>query len=222
MTKDNEKYCAKEADNLSGKERNLFSRIEKAVEEKDVSEFEKKLEHTFPQQNNRHRIIYKAAVFFAVILGVTFILYSEVPHNKRIFRQFYSPYPPGNISGINRGNTQPLYGAAINLYISGNYNQAIPELSKMLKEDPHNYEIALLLAISYIETKQDQHAFETLDKIIDAPDNFFTDDAIWYKSLLSLKAGSLNGAKMTLKLIDPTSDYYPSSQKLLDKIENRD
>lgn len=210
-----------EKDYFSKQEEKIFSRVENAITENEVIHFESVLAKTFPSKRlARITWIKRAAVFVIVstFAAITYHLYS--PSNKNLFGQYYEQFSVENTSGFSRGEYNLKSEALI--YFSGSqYNKASSILKQLLLEHPDDKEIQFLLAISFIETEQYQKALKYLNQIIEAPENFYTDDAQWYRALLQIRDNKFSDAKNTLNLIRSSSGYFPMAQELQEKIESK-
>ena len=217
--KKNEKYCATN-DPLSQRETDLFERIEKAVKEKDVIQFEDRVSDIFKSPKQKIISISRiAAMFFALLSISAIIYYYSKPFNIRLYNAYYKEYRLEQSPNYREANS--TQGNAFQSYNSKKYKKTADELSEILLTDPSNYQAHLLLAISLIELKKFDEAETQLLKITEASLNFYTDDALWYFSLLQIRNNNLYMAKNTLASIDKSSEYFIKAQKLIQKIDDK-
>jgi tetratricopeptide (TPR) repeat protein len=206
---------------LSEKEEMLFAKFEQAIKEKEVIDFEAKLESTFGTNRRMNQYLLKVAAVFVAISTLAAVVYHfGYPSNKRLFGQYYKHFLAENTSGFSRGDYNTKLEALI-YYAEGNYEVAIPAFLEVLKIQPEDYEVQFLLGISYIETGRCNEALSAFTVINNAPLNFYTDDALWYAALVEIKLNNYKSSKDLLLQIKQSSEYFLPAQKLLNKIKNK-
>lgn len=205
---------------LSEKEEKLFGKIENAITEKAVIDFEASLERTFPKSNwSQKNWIKIAAIFIAITTLSTFIYYYCAPLNKKLYRQYFAHFSIENTSGVERGE-ESSKNEAFGFYAEENFDKAIFSFKRALQTNPNDSESQFLLAISFIENKQYLFALQTLQSLTEAPLNFYTDDALWYLALLQIRNSDFKKAVKSLSFIDSSSQYFSLAQELQEKIKS--
>jgi tetratricopeptide (TPR) repeat protein len=206
---------------LSEKEKRLFSGIERAISEKEVIDFELKLKNTFGGRKIvKPTFLNIAAVLITVSIIVSVVWYFGYPSNDMLFGQYYEPFLAENTSGFSRGDYE-LKSIALIYHAEGNYESAIPAFLELLKIQPEDYEARFLLGISYIETGKYNEALKLFNQIKDSPPNFYTDDALWYAALVELKLSNFQSSRNLFLQIEQSSEYWLPAQKLLEKVKSK-
>ncbi len=216
MRKKDGKYNSMD-NQLNQDEKELFGRVERAVKEDGLIQFEKKVKQTFYAKRSNSQLIAKIAAVCIALVCLSALAYYSVPVHKRLFNSYYQPYEDQTLKDSYRGNEHGEENA-YKLYASKNYEKASTILLETTKAKPSDFEARFLLAISFIELKKYQEAEMHLQILLDAPLNFYTDDALWYQALLHVRKKEFPLAKKLASSIGTSSVYYGASQKLLQKI----
>lgn len=206
---------------LSEEEELLYSRIENALSEDEVAEFEDRLDAAMFRKRMIRLTILKVAAIFFTLLGLSGLTYHLThPSHKKLFGQYYHHFPAENSSGVARGELD-LKTEALLMYSGQEYQQSALKFRQALLQHPDDLEIRFLLAISLIETGGLSEPLELLKEVINAEENFYTDDALWYASLIFLKKSDYAACREHLIRIRNNSEYYQPARELYNKISDK-
>lgn len=97
---------------------------------------------------------------------------------------------------------QPAYDQAMDAFRAKDYANAATLFRQATAETPANLQAHLYAANSFLNIGQPQAAIFHLDRILNQPDNAYTEDATWYKALAYLKLNDSAPAKTLLKSIE--------------------
>ncbi len=212
------KKSREKPDYFTGEDEHLLTRIQNAVGDQATEAFEKKINPATGIDIWYRRNLAKAAAVFIILLSVYIgVQLLSGPHNNKLYARYYKHFPVEETSGVVRGELE-IREEGILFYSAKKYDQAIPRLQEVVRTDPDDAEARFLLAISLIETGQTDESSSLLNDIITAPENYYTDDALWYHALLLLNNTDLKASKELLCKIGPSSSYYSLAQELLKKM----
>jgi hypothetical protein len=206
---------------FTAEDEQLLFQVEKALKDEAVDTFETKLAVAFPRKIGiEQNLIRIAAVFVTVVALSAGIHFITNPLHKKLYGRYYKHFPADNTSGIARGDYN-LKTEALQMYSDEKYSQVIPKFYLILRQEPDDVETKFLLAISLIETGKTSEPRELLRQLIEAHENFYTDDALWYEALLYLKLPDYKMSRELLQKIGNFSEYYAPAQELFKKIEKK-
>lgn len=164
-------------------------------------------------------VISAAAVLLAAF-SIFFLLQRE-SQDVRLFNKYFKTYP--NVIPIVRGEgTDFNLKAALVLYNSGSYDEAIIEFDKILSTDPSN-EIAIFYkGVSLLSLKKGEQAETSFTKLLSKDSGLLLDQAKWYLSLAYLLNNKENSAEDILESIAAAGNYYsPKAKYLLINLKNK-
>jgi tetratricopeptide (TPR) repeat protein len=161
-----------------------------------------------------------AAVLFVMIL--TYLFYFNQSTPEKLFTEYYKPYP--NVIPMVRGEGIDFdIKAAMVLYNSGNYRDAIAEFDKILLFDKNNETALFYKGISYISTGDYEKAIPLLKDIQAVPGTRFNDQASWYQALTYLGMNEKENAVTILRDIILKKNYFSArAESLLEKLISDD
>lgn len=168
------------------------------------------------------RIFYAAATVTGIALGGWAVISgsnSGVNYGQ-LYESYFTPYPPGTIfRESNALELQRGFVNAMSLYQATRYSEAAIEMEKLLNEDPSSTTIWFYLGVSYMNLEEYSKSRESFDKIINK-DPFFTEQAMWYKSLCFIAEEETDKAIETLTtLSNQNTSYKAKADKLLRKLK---
>lgn len=177
-----------------------------------------------PQISRRRtrRIFYAAATVTGIALGGWAIISGGnygVDYGQ-LYENYFTPYPPVTIfRESNALELQRGFVNSMNLYQASRYSEAAIELEKLLSEDPSSTTIRFYLGVSYMKLGEYSKSRESFDQIINK-DPFFTEQAMWYKSLCYIAGAETDKAIETLTALSTqNTSYKGKAEKLLKKLK---
>jgi tetratricopeptide (TPR) repeat protein len=168
------------------------------------------------------RIFYAAATVTGIALGGWAIISGGnygVDYGQ-LYENYFTPYPPVTIfRESNALELQRGFVNAMNLYQASRFTEAAIELEKLLTEDPSSTTIRFYLGVSYMKLGEYSKSRENFDQIINK-DPFFTEQAMWYKSLCYIAEKETESAIETLTALNTqNTSYKGKAEKLLKKLK---
>lgn len=206
--------------------------VRKAIEQDDILDFRKKINHTLRSQNRKAifkqltgtYLKYAASVILVVGVGISVLFYVNSRNsNDYLFSKAYSETKVNiSQSRISSATSMTIAEAMLN-YHEGNYYNAIGYFKELLKKDQKNIAVRFYLGISYMETDNFENASNAFRYIISDQDNLYIEHAEWYLGLCFLKQDELDKAINQFTIIAQNKQNYYSAQaeNMLKKM-NRD
>lgn len=171
----------------------------------------------------KHRHLWKglgvaASVLFLFLLG--YLLLDQQASPEEVYQAYYQPYP-NIINPVERsaGQTEDDLSTAMRAYEQGRYQDAIALFEQQFDELSPSYRF--YLALSYLETDQNQQALKLLEEVEKIGDETFYLPSLWYQALANLAAGKTEEAQMVLqKLIHAGDNTYSSkAEEIVDALK---
>lgn len=141
---------------------------------------------------------------------------NEEVNTKSIYADFYTQYQPSlQDRGTARDEAINTFNQA---YMDENYQEALTAIKPFLSES--NNDVKLTAAIAANETNDLILADSLLNEIIASKDYYFVDHAIWYRTLIKLKANDTTSIKdiLTPLITNPKADHHDEAKRLLSKL----
>ncbi|GAB5398644.1 MAG: hypothetical protein Aureis2KO_02290 [Aureisphaera sp.] len=114
------------------------------------------------------------------------------------------------------GDTDVLKQTEIS-FNSGNYNEAISHLGRLLESDPENSELLFYKALSHDALAQYTEADNLFERLHEGT-SLYQHKAAFYKAISLWKRNNIEGAKALLKTIPETTSEYKDAQRILKKL----
>ena len=190
---------------------------------KEVSKrvFKEKQEN-LPKELKRSRTLFlwtaaAAAIVILCIIGWQ-IFYPSNINPEKLFAESYQPYIED--FGSRGANTTNEYLQAGEYYQQKNYAAAIPLLQNILKDDPQNNEVELVLGDCLLSSNRVEEAISHFNTVLDRKTNLYSDPAQWFLALCYLKQNNIEECKRILKsqTEDSSADFYEEAKELLSKL----
>jgi TolA-binding protein len=161
-----------------------------------------------------------AAVFTGLILiGSLFVIQSRNQSTEKIYSKNYSVYEYPGTSRTTQTAADIQFTRALQYYADNDYTNSGILFREFLKNNPENMQATLLYGISEMENKNFPNAEYSLNKIIKAEYNLYTDHAQWYLALCYVATGETIEAKQQLSAIrNSESIYRNKARKILRKL----
>lgn len=175
-----------------------------------LQEFEKELQ-TKKVSSKANYKIWAIAASIALLIGfVWFNSYHSSTDFDNLYASNFETYP-NTVYSITRGDTiNSLERKAFVAYEQGDFKTAqdyFITFNKQLKEeDLQKKYIDFYLALSYLNTNDDESAKDIFKTIV-ASKKQFTGEALWYLSLINLKEQDSKNAKKHLQQLINTESY---------------
>ncbi|HSD64999.1 MAG TPA: hypothetical protein VLB50_14445, partial [Ignavibacteriaceae bacterium] len=129
----------------------------------------------------RFKFYIAAAALFLVACSAVLIFFGE-SNSIKLFKEYYKPYP--NIIPMVRGSESDFdLRAAMVLYNSGNYEQAVIEFDKILSSGVKNESAVFYEGVSFLSLGNGDKAESAFEKVINIGDSKLKDQAEWYLAL---------------------------------------
>lgn len=159
-----------------------------------------------------------AAIFVLYWAGWHFLNPATI-NAETIFAETYSPYLED--FGSRGSNSTKNYLQAVTSYEAKNYADAIPLLENILKVEPQNSEVELILGDCLLSINKTEEAIEHFNAVIARKTSLYNDPAQWFLALSYLKQNKIEACQKTLQTLiqDPQADYYKEAKALLAKIQ---
>lgn len=130
----------------------------------------------------------------------------------------------GKVSGsrdetryINQAKAAQLNEAGKKAYDENDYETSQEKFSQAKDLDPDNIESHFYLGLSQLESNNAKEAIKSLNKVIKASPNDYSEAAIWYAALANIKLNKRGKAKSLLQnLVDGDGEYKQQAIDLLD------
>lgn len=115
----------------------------------------------------------------------------------QIYAEYYEPY---NLNfGTRSTDTEQQLADAGTLYKAGKYAEALPIFESVLVQNPTESKARLAAGICHLELGKNGEALATFKPLIDADDPLFSEQALWYSALATIKNGDMGSAKQLLE-----------------------
>ena len=158
-----------------------------------------------------------AASFALLIVGyIYFFADAEQSRSQEIFAQYYEAFP------IDQGsirNEEANLNLGLQLYMKGQYSEAIPHLEALVEHDSATANF-IYLSNAYLATKEFAQAEELLKNLDSESQNtVMSRYRKWYLCLALLAQDKINEAKAELSGLAETSGIYQEeSQEIMDRL----
>lgn len=224
----------------------LHSNLSKALKEKKVLDFRKKMirvERIFDERTKNVKqkpylsYYWKIAASIVIIIGLSTFLW-QINQTEDLYSTYYIPYP---IDGIDRGDEDNLYNELAQKYNQGNYREALPRIKKLMKIPFDNVQqqtdsvtneqsrrldvifserdkLRLYLGNCYLNLNQTNDAITQFKNI--NPRSIYYQDGLWYTALAFLKLEQEKEAIFYLEeVINNKGSHEENASNLLKKLE---
>lgn len=157
----------------------------------------------------RFKFYIAAAAIFLVACSAVLIFFGE-SNSVKLFKEYYKPYP--NIIPMVRGSESDFdLRAAMVLYNSGNYEEAVIEFDKILSSGVENESALFYEGVSFLSLGNGDKAESAFEKVINIGASKLKDQAEWYLALSYLLEEKKENAESLLTKIISEQNYYSSS-----------
>lgn len=157
----------------------------------------------------RFKFYISAAALFLIACSAVLIFFGE-SNSIKLFKEYYKPYP--NIIPMVRGSESDFdLRAAMVLYNSGNYEQAIIEFDKILSSGVENESALFYEGVSFLSLGKGDKAQSVFQKVINIDNGKLKDQAEWYLALSYLLEEKKENAESLLTKIISEHNYYSSN-----------
>jgi len=147
-----------------------------------------------------------AAALFLIACSAVLFFWNR-SNSEKLFEEYYKPYP--NIIPMVRGSDEDFnLKAAMILYNSGSYEQAVTEFDKILSTDDKNESALFYKGISLLSLGKGEKANPEFQKVINIKDSRLKDQAEWYFALSFLQEDKPENAGKVLTKIIAENNYY--------------
>lgn len=177
-----------------------------------------------PQKKGRNRslllwISTAAAIFIFCLIGWQFLNPSEA-NPSEIFAESYQPYI--NNFGSRGTDATKDYLPAGAYYDSKNYTAAIPLFQNILKIEPKNSEVELILGDCLLSINKTEEAIFHFNAVLKRQTNLYNDPAQWFLALSYLKQNEIEKCENTLLDLtqDTRADYHQEAKDLYSRLSD--
>ena len=169
-----------------------------------------------PRIISMQRFVSVAAILLVVCVPAYFLFFNHHTGSTDLYSQYYAPY---EANGISRGSNDRTESAIYEKYDDKQYASALQDFSQ-LAADSVSTQLMLIKGICELEINESGEAISEFDQIINSGDQIYSDQALWYAAMTSLKENKNDQAKQYLqKLVsDSSADHYTEAKELLDKL----
>jgi tetratricopeptide (TPR) repeat protein len=163
---------------------------------------------------------YAATAAVALILAIGLASVLDRPlSNKDILKKYYKPYEVALINRSNNTQLDLILRHAEQLYLEGDFAEAVIYFEKVLTEQPDQIATNLYSGISYFELERYKDAGKSLNKVIEHNDNLYVEQAEWYLGLCFLATNETERARRQFaRIASSNSDRRDEAEKLMKKI----
>lgn len=163
-------------------------------------------------------IMAAAAIFILGFVGWQFLSPTEIDIED-VFAKSYQPYIED--FGSRGTNTAKEYLQAGAYYNEKNYSAAIPLLRNILKTEPQNSEVELVLGDCLLSTNKTKEAMVHFNSILERKTNLYNDPAQWFLALSYLKQNKIEACKKALENLtkNAKADYHQEAKELFSKLK---
>lgn len=202
----------------------LFSEIDKAIQETEVMGLRAKLENIIKDVNHEEKqkrsfiskintskvAIASVAASLVLILSITgLISRNNTPStDTELYAQFYQPYETTGIFRSGDALVDSKLTKALHMFNQKEYREAINLFSEILVIDQNNPVSNFYSGIAYQEIAQTDKAIQSYQKVIRDRDNLFIEQAQWYIGLCYLQNENRKKAYRQFKKIATSDSFY--------------
>lgn len=159
-----------------------------------------------------------AAVALILAIGLASVLDRPLT-NKDLLKKYYKPYEVALINRSSNVELDLILRQAENLYVQGNFEEAVVYFEMVLEEHPDQASTNLYTGISYYELERFAEADKSLSKVLEHSDNLYVEPAEWYLGLCYLAMGENERARRQFAMIASSNhENAEEAEKLLKKI----
>lgn len=207
-------------------ELNLYQKIKKSQQNKDLTNFEANLQSAEneyfkapekpikknPTINRRIRIL-AAAMFIGFLIIAGLKLFQSPPSTDQLYAQFAK-----HEFSFQEMSSNATLGQIQTLLEKNQYTAALPLINSYLQQSPNAADIKLAQAISLLETQQYDNALSSL-KALGEQYPLYQNESLWYQALTYLKLNQIPSSLNLLHQIPDDSSRYSDSQQLISILE---
>ncbi|MDJ1491447.1 tetratricopeptide repeat protein [Cytophagaceae bacterium DM2B3-1] len=154
-----------------------------------------------------------------VLLATGYFLYTRA-YNKKLFSQYYEPYP--NVISYTLQNTvegPTSRTEALQLYEQGHYADALKYFEQASQIGKEHIDLLFYAGIASIEVNQLDKAEAYMQEVVKHPNSSFVSQAEWYLALIHLRKSEPKQAKEHLWLLTQSTDTFKEkASSLLNKL----
>ena len=159
-----------------------------------------------------------------ILISVSLVLFCERDvwsQDAKVFDKYYAKYNSQNVVRSYTGcSTQLEYLKALDLYDSGNYDDAKKAFQAIVSEKSKNIAAKFYLGIILIELEKTEDAILYFNDVIASGDQFYLEHSQWYKSLCLVQMDNLPEAMKQLKIIsDENGFYHVRAEEIISKLQ---
>jgi tetratricopeptide (TPR) repeat protein len=166
------------------------------------------------------RFYISAAAVILIACTAALIMFRK-SDSEKLFDEYFKPYP--NTVPMVRGEDNDFdLKAAMILYNSGNYEQAISEFDKIIASENKNETALFYKGVSFLSIDNPEKAEISFRRVITFRGKL-KDQAEWYLALSFLLNDEINKARELLTKITAENNYYSGqAAKIMKRIGDRD
>jgi tetratricopeptide (TPR) repeat protein len=189
---------------------------QKVKEAIGIAKFDKPLGRLVPLMSRRVTLMAASVTILILIAATVYFLVPKTYSNSRLFSMYYDSENPIHITRSGSSNLVE----AVRYYQQKNYPVAIQLFKEILKNDQDNSAIRFYMAISEIETRQNDDAIAAFREIISESNNLYVESAKWYLGLCLLKTNQNDLALKQFSEIaaDEHSSYKSEAAKIVKQL----
>lgn len=152
-----------------------------------------------------------AAIALFVGSAVYFVATNSNVSSLDLYAQYYQPF--ADDIQVRNQDAASLHNSASQLYKAKKYDEALPLFKDILKGEPDNAELQIVIGICQLELEHYEQANQSFSAI---QNPLFKDQAYWYLAMNFLKQSDMENAKTILETIQPGEFNYAKAQEILE------
>jgi len=209
-----------EFEEVSAAYRLISDQLQKRDEDAFRDKLRKVMEKPILKNRNRsypHRPIWYFLLPLAGSLAILLAVFLVNRGNNQILSRFYEPNKDPVILAYNqetRGNVQP----GISLYNGNHYQEAMEELSELMKLDQDNQLIVLFYLLSSMELDLQDVALEKVQALTINTSHQLGQSLCWYTTLALIKSNRMEEAASQLMTLSEQPGPYRRDVRRLQKM----
>lgn len=192
-------------------ENDIFELREKLKSARESSEV-KKVKMFIPETKSGQIKFWRRSVaVFIVLIGLAGVLSNGLISVSRTYDNYFEAPAWSPERSVNSDLT--LFQVANRAYLNADYEKVIHTLNKITVTDNENFVVNFYKAASFQNMGKYAEAIEAYTKVIDNGNNFFIEEAEWYRSLCYLKTGDKKKAELELLAVIEKKNHYENQAK---------
>lgn len=159
------------------------------------------------------------AASLALLLGLSVWLWLRPASPAQLYAAYYQPYKLG--LGSRNTDADQLLAAAAKQYATGDFAAALPGFQSAMAANPSDLKLRLATGICQLELGQYDEALSNFQRIVDANDPLYTEQAQWYSAMTQLRRNDPQAAKASLATIasSPGNYFAEKAKTILAELE---